>query len=389
MAQPKVLHVITGTAIGGAEIMLLRYLRALGREGDRHAVVSMMPCGPVADMIRAAGVEVTDLGAGSARQIPVAIRRLQRVIAQRDPQVIHGWMYHGSLVATLALRLGRRPDIGLIWAIHHSLADPAREKMTTRAVLRGLRMMADRADAITYCAQQSAQQHAAFGLPSDRAHFVPNAIDTQEFRPDPAARTRLAAVAGIPEGRQIIGSFARAHPMKDHPAFVQALAQLAQQGLDVHGVLIGNGQPGGPAEAEAARMGIASRLSVLPARDDIAGLVPGLDLYLLSSAWGEALPLAVAEAMAAGVPAVVTDVGDCRWLVEGCGAVAPPRRPDLMARAAADLLTLPDDRRAALSDAARARIIAQLSVQDYITRHDALYRQARAARAPNAPAEAA
>ena len=136
-------------------------------------------------------------------------------------------------------------------------------------------------------------------------------------------------------------------------------------------------------------MGIADRLSVLPARDDIAGLVPGLDLYLLSSAWGEALPLAVAEAMAAGVPTVVTDVGDCRWLVADCGAVAPPRRPDLMARAAADMLALSPDRRAALSEAARARIVQHLSLQDYITRHDALYRQARAARAPNAPAEAA
>ena len=369
--------------------MLLRYLRALGPGRDRHAVVSMMPCGPVAQMIRDTGVEVSDLGAASARQIPMAIRRLQKVIAQRDPQVIHGWMYHGSLVATLALRLGRRSDIGLIWAIHHSLADPAREKMTTRAVLRGLRMMADRADAITYCAQQSAQQHAAFGLPARRAEFVPNAIDTTEFRPDPTARARLAAAASIPEGRQIIGSFARAHPMKDHPAFVQALAQLVQQGLDVHGVLIGNGQPGGPAEAEAARQGVADRLTVLPARDDIAGLVPGLDLYLLSSAWGEALPLAVAEAMAAGVPAVVTDVGDCRWLVGDCGAVAPPRRPDLMARAAADMLALSPDRRAALSEAARARIVQHLSLQDYITRHDALYRQACAARAPNAPSEAA
>ena len=69
--------------------------------------------------------------------------------------------------------------------------------------------------------------------------------------------------------------------------------------------------------------------------------------------------------------------------------MVPPRRPDLMAREAADLLTLSPDRRAALSEAARARIVQHLSLQDYITRHDALYRQARAARAPNAPAEAA
>ena len=369
--------------------MLLRYLRALGSDRSRHAVVSMMPAGPVAAMIRDSGVEVSDLGAASVRQIPAAIRRLQAVIARRSPQVIHGWMYHGSLVATLALRLGRRPDIGLIWAIHHSLADPSREKMTTRAVLRGLRLLADRADAITYCAQQSARQHADFGLPAARAQFVPNAIDTQEFRPDPAARARLGAVAGIPEGRLVLGSFARAHPMKDHPAFVQALAQLRQQGLDVHGLLIGNGQPGGPASAEAARMGLSDRLTVLPARDDIAALVPGLDAYLLSSAWGEALPLAVAEAMAAGVPAVVTDIGDCRWLVGDCGTVVPPRRPDLMARALSDLLALPTDRRAALSAACRARIVQQLSLQDYITRHDALYRQAQAARARHSAAEAA
>ncbi len=389
MAQPEILHVITGTAIGGAEIMLLRYLRALGPARARHGVVSMMPCGPVAAMIRDTGVEVSDLGAGSARQIPMAIRRLQAVIARRDPQVVHGWMYHGSLLATLALRLGRRPDIGLIWAIHHSLTDAAREKMTTRAVLRGLRLLADRADAITYCAQQSARQHAAFGLPAGRAEFVPNAIDTQEFRPDPAARARLGAAAGIPDGRRIIGSFARAHPMKDHPAFVQALARLRDRGLDVQGLLIGHGQPGGPAAAAAARLGIADRLTVLPARDDIAALVPGLDAYLLSSAWGEALPLAVAEAMAAGVPAVVTDIGDCRWLVGDCGAVVPPRRPDLMAQALADLLALPPDRRAALSVACRARIGAQLSLDDYLSRHDALYRRAHAARASNTPAEAA
>lgn len=368
--------------------MLLRYLRALGAGRRHHAVVSMMPAGPVAQMIRDLGVEVVDLRAASARQIPVAIRRLQGVVAQKEPQVIHGWMYHGSLIATLALRLGRRSDIGLLWAIHHSLADPAREKMTTRAVLRGLRMMGDRADAITYCSQQSADQHRAFGLPATRAEFVPNAIDTEEFYPDPAARARLTAV-GVPAGRLLLGSIARAHPMKDHPAFVHTLAQLVQQGLDVHGVLIGAGQPGGPAWAEAARLGLSDRLTVLPAREDIAQLMPGLDCYLLSSAWGEALPLAVAEAMAAGVPPVVTDIGDCRWLVGDCGAVVPPKRPDLMAKAVAGLLTLPPDRRAALSAACRARVAQHLSLNDYVTRHDALYRQIRARRALSPPAEAA
>lgn len=355
-------------------MMLFRYLRACDSARGGHLVVSMMPRGPVAGMIESLGVEVVDLGARSAAGIPAAVVRLAAILARRRPAAVHGWMYHGSLVATLALLLAGRSRTGLVWAIHHSLADPRNEKRTTRAVLRALRRLAGRADAITYCSRESARQHAAFGLPGDRALFVPNAIDLDEFRPDPAARARLCAAAGLPEGRIIIGSVARAHPMKDHASFARTIAILAGRGLDVHGLLIGAGQPEGEGARTAAQAGIADRLTALPARGDVAALVPGLDLYLLSSAWGEALPLAVAEAMAAGVPAVVTDVGDCGWLVGATGRVCPPRRPDLMADACQQLLSLPPAERAGLSAACRARIAQALSMPDYVARHAALYR---------------
>ncbi len=389
MNKSVIVHVITGTAIGGAEIMLLRYLRALGARRDGHIVVSMMPCGPVADMIRAEGVEVVDLQAGSARRIPNAVLRLRALISERDPDVVHGWMYHGSLISALALQLGRRRDIGLVWAIHHSLSDPAREKRMTRMVLRSLRALKGRADCITYCSRESAAQHEAYGLHAAHTEFVPNGIDTDIFHPDPAARDLLIAEAGIPQGRRIIGSFARAHPMKDHTAFVRAIAHLADQGEDAHGLLIGAGQPGGPAEAEAARLGIRDRLTVLPVRDDIARLVPGLDVYLLSSAWGEALPLAVGEAMAAGVIPVVTDIGDCGWLVGECGEICPPQRPDLMAGAVARILHLPPLARTERAASCRERILSQLSMTDYIAHHDRIYDALRERRLGNSTAVAA
>ncbi|MFV0292169.1 MAG: glycosyltransferase [Paracoccus sp. (in: a-proteobacteria)] len=380
MIQTKIVHVITGTALGGAEIMLFRYLRALENARHNHLVVSMMPCGPVAEMIRDLGVRVIGLDAGSARRIPQAVSRLNGIVADVRPMVLHGWMYHGSLLATLALRMGRRPDIGLVWGIHHSLSNPAREKPMTRTVLRGLRWMSGRADLITYCSQLSASQHTGFGFPQELTRFVPNAIDMDEFRPDPAAHTRLCAVAGIASERQIIGTFARAHPMKDHVTFARTIARLAACRTDVHGVLIGQGQPDGAAIREARRYGIADRLTALPPRDDIAQLVPGLDLYLLSSAWGEALPLAVAEAMAAGIPPVVTDIGDCRWLVGNCGKICPPGQPDALAEACADLLSLSENARVRLSQACRIRIMKNMSMDDYITHHDLIYRQAHARR---------
>lgn len=357
-------------------MMLLRFLRASGTAAGDHMVVSVMPRGPVADMIEALGVEVVDLGAGSAARMPVAAARLAALFARRPPGVVHGWMYHGSLVATLALMAARQSQAGLVWAIHHSLADPKNEKRTTRAVLRALCALQGRADAITYCSRESRRQHAAFGLRDDRALFVPNAIDLDEFGPDPLARGRLHA-AGVPAGRLIVGSVARSHPMKDHATFARTIAALAARGIDVHGLLIGAGQPEGDGARTAAAEGIADRLTALPARADVAGLVPGLDLYLLSSAWGEALPLAVAEAMAAGVPAVVTDVGDCGWLVGDTGRTCPPRRPDLLADAAQELLSLPAPDRAALSAACRARVAREMSMPDYVARHAELYEDCR------------
>ncbi|SDD38307.1 Glycosyltransferase involved in cell wall bisynthesis [Paracoccus isoporae] len=370
-------------------MMLYRYLRALDARRHDHLVVSVMPPGEIGEMIRELGVEVVDLGAQSGRDLGFAVRRFQTVIAGTQARLVHGWMYHGCLVATLALLLSRRSDIGLIWAIHHSLSDLRLEKRATRVVLRALRCLSGRADRITYCSRRSAAQHIAFGLPPNHWEFLPNAVDSAEFSPDAEARSRLCALTGIPPQRKIIGTIGRSHPMKDHTTFARTIARLIADGVDAHGVLIGDGQPNGAAMAEALRCGIADRLTALRARRDIPQLVPGLDLYLLSSAWGEALPLAVAEAMAAGVPAVVTDIGDCAWLVEGCGAVCPPGEPEALAKAARGLLELSAADRVVLSEACRRRVAEFLSMNEYILRHADLYRRVRRRRCSTPRQEAA
>ena len=385
MPKGTILHVITGTAIGGAEMMLLRYLRSC--DPGRHLVATLMPRGRVADMLETAGIGVVDLHGRRAADLPAVVARLARLTRRHRPAVVHGWMYHGCLAATLALIGARATRTGLVWGIHHSLADPGHEKRSTRAVLAALRRLAPRADAITYCSREAARQHQAAGFPEGLARFVPNAIPLDEFRPDPAARARLQALAGLPPGRWIIGGVGRAHPMKDHAAFARALALLAGRGIDVHGVLIGAGQSDGVAVRIAAESGIADRLAAFEARDDIAALAPGFDLYLLSSAWGEALPLAVAEAMAAGVPAVVTDVGDCGWLVGETGRVCPPRRPDLLADACEAMLAMRGSDRPARALACRHRVAQLMSMNAYADHHAALYAAAAARR--GAPAGAA
>lgn len=98
----------------------------------------------------------------------------------------------------------------------------------------------------------------------------------------------------------------------------------------------------------------------------------GFDI-LCSSSISEGFSNAIAEAMACGVPCVVTDVGDSAEIVGDTGVVAPPRAPDVLANALATLLLLTPSERAILGKRARARIVARYQIATMVDRTSAVY----------------
>jgi glycosyltransferase involved in cell wall biosynthesis len=374
----RIVHVVTSTNLGGAQVMLQRYLLALGATAAEHLVISLLPDGPIAQSIAATGAPVRNLGLKRGRVTPQAIWRLRSELRLARPDVVHGWMYHGCLAGWAGLAGVRSP--ARVWSIHHSLQDMANQKRAPGAALRVLSRLSPRVDLITYCSGAAQAQHEAIGFDGTRAVLIPNGVDTEVFRPDAGARARLSALCGIPEGRLIVGNVARSHPMKSHETTVRAIAHLLEWGHDIHAVIIGEGHRGGPAALLARSLGIAHRVSALDARDDVAALVPGFDVFLLSSAWGEACPLAVAEAMAAEVVCVVTNVGDCAMLVGDTGIVVPPNDPVAQAHAVAGLIEAGSGRRAEIGRRARERVAALFSMTRYVDRYEEAYAQARETR---------
>ena len=374
----KVIHVITGTDFGGGEMMLFRYLRALGPVARTHAVVSIMPCGPVADLIRDLGVPVTSLMVARGEWSPSGWMRLRRLIRAERPDLVHGWMYHANFAAFAALAGGDLGRTALVWSIHHSLYDIAQEKFSTRMVLRLSARFSAAADLITNCSALSQDQHRAYGFRAERGMVIPNAIDVSEFRRDGAAKARLAALCGFPPERFIVGNVGRSHPMKDHETLVRAVADLVSAGRDVQAVLVGSGQPEGAARRMADGLGIGDRVTTLEARMDIPAIVAGFDVFLLSSAWGETFSLAVTEAMASEVPCVVTDVGDCPSVVGDCGLVVP--RGDALAQSAAiaQMMDTTEAARRDLGRRARARVTEMFSMERYVALSDDAHGRARA-----------
>jgi len=353
----RVLHVITGTNTGGAEFVLHQFLRSNGIEGA--GVLSMMTPGILGGMIEDLGVEVRTLGMAAGGKPSIGnLLNLRRVARTLDPSLVQGWMYHGNLAALAAARM-RRGSTPVIWGIHHTLARIKNEKPMTRAVIRLSARLSGKADAIIYCSKQSALDHESFGFAPEKTVIIPNGVDGQRFKPDPQAGARLRAECGIPEGRRLIGFVARFHPMKDHQNLIRAAKHLIDWGSNIHVALVGSGNEAQEAGLRAcvAACGIGDRVSFLGLREDLPRVTPGFDIFCLPSAWGEAFPLVICEAMASGVPCVVTDIGDAAWIVGDTGLVVPMRDAKALAGALQILVDLDDDALKARGGAARARIM--------------------------------
>ena len=370
----RVCHVITGLFTGGAETMLYRLLSATDRERFEPAVISLIDHGALGKRIEALGIPVHVLGMPRGRPTPAGLWRFRRLLRNLRPQVLQGWMYHGNLAASLGrmLAAGRPP---VIWGIHHSLLGFDAERPSLRAAIQVSRRLSGATAATVYVSQASMAQHAAFGFKDRLPRVIPNGFDGAAFRPDPEARRAFRAELGAGDGEALVGLVARYHPMKDHANMFRAARRLADEGRAVRLVLAGPGIDAANGELVSVieKLGLRERVTLLGELRDTAAIMAGLDLLCMSSSHGEALPLAVGEAMASGTPCVVTDVGDAAWLVGDTGRAVPARDSEALAAALAVLLDLGENQRRALGAAARRRVLEYFSLDAAAGAYQALY----------------
>jgi glycosyltransferase involved in cell wall biosynthesis len=371
----RIAHVITGLETGGAEMMLYKLLEKTDGTSFAVRVMSLTGVGPVGQRIRALGVPVHALG--MRRGVPGAagMWRLAAWLRDESPQIVQTWMYHADLLGGLAARIARR-GVAVAWNVQNSNLDQdssARRTIWTARVCAGLsRWVPDR---IVCCGEVVRRVHRELGYADGKIEVIPNGIDTSVFRPDPVARAEVRRELEVVDGEVLIGMAARFDPQKDHLTFVNAAGLLAADRPEVRFVLCGDGVDTQNATLmdwlRAAKVGDRCRL--LGRRDDMPRVHTGLDVASLSSAYGEGCPNAVGEAMACGVPCVVTDVGDSRDLVGHAGRVVPARSPLALAQAWRELVDMAGSTRVELGASARRRIEAYYELGAVVRRYEALY----------------
>jgi glycosyltransferase involved in cell wall biosynthesis len=202
--------------------------------------------------------------------------------------------------------------------------------------------------------------HIGFGYRPRRIEVVPNGIDVDRFRPEPALRARLRANFGIPPEQVVVAHVARVDPMKDHQGFLAAIAAVPH----VTAFLVGDG---------TERLPLPGNVRALGRRMDIDRLYPVADIVVSSSAFGEGFSNVVAEGMSAGLVPIATDVGDSRLIVGDTGRIVPPRDPALLATAIEAEAALPHEARAARGLAARRRIVERYTIERAVAAYADIY----------------
>ena len=358
----KVLHVITDLNTGGAEKMLAQVIPVLKSGGIEQSVVCLRSTGPVAKIIEENGICVTCLNMKPAVPSYGAFRRLKKTAEDDRPDLIHSWLYHADLYASL---VGRKLQIPVIWGLHNATLSP-NVKLSTRLVVSQLAHLSQSVPRrIISCSCSGKQNHIDMGYRGDIITVIPNGFDTDRFKPNSEMRRKKRCELGISDDNILIGNISRFDSQKDHLTLIQAWKELLQKvpGIHFRFLLVGSGLNWENKELRdwICDAGLESRMLLLGERDDIPALLNAIDIFTLSSI-GEAFPLALGEAMSSGLLCVTTDVGDAPYLLDDCGILVPKNNPAALAEAIRKMVFLSAEEQDVLRFKSRQRIIEHFSI---------------------------
>lgn len=359
-----VLHIITGLNSGGAEAALYR-LCCFDKQ-NAHVVISLTGRGKYADLLEDVGVVVYCLDMPNGRLSWRDVHKLWRLIRDITPDVVQTWMYHADLIGGIVAKLaGIR---AICWGVRHSDIHPVKTKLSTRIVVQLCAKVSRWVPArIVCCAFKALQVHQQLGFPIDKCVVIPNGYDLSRFRPDETSRYRLRKEFGISDDMPLLGMVARFDPQKDHLNLIKALAILKNQQVDFRCILVGNGltQDNQGLCRLIGEYQLNKNIFLLGPRNDISDVMNALDIHVLSSAYGEAFPNVLAEAMSCGTPCITTNVGDASLIVGDTGWVVPIQNEQALASTIKDCIALINNRSEWLvrQQKCRNRIVENFSIE--------------------------
>jgi glycosyltransferase involved in cell wall biosynthesis len=364
----KILFLFVTMPVGGAEMLCFEFLKGLDRSRFEPITCCLDGKGSLGHEIERSGFEVVSLGRMKTRRFePGTVAAVSNLLISRQIDIIHTNMYHASLYGRLgAIRLGRRRP-RIVTAVHSLYTERKAHRLF---ISRALNRCTDRILAVSQAVKEDIVCYER--APREKVIVLPLGADFHRLDVDLSveeARRRL----GLEASDLVLGTVGRLVEAKGHRYMLEAVAILLERGLPCKLIVAGAGRLEETLRRLAAEMGIEDRVLLLGQRRDVPELYRAMDLYLMASV-SEAASIALLEAMAVGLPCVVTAVGGMVDLVEGgrCARIVPPADPAAMADAI-DALYRSPSARSFLGEAARRRARQKFGKDAMIRNLEAVY----------------
>jgi glycosyltransferase involved in cell wall biosynthesis len=370
----KILHLITDLDVGGAEVMLFNLACEHHKKGIEMCVVGLTGDGLIGERIKQLGITVKSLGMRPGILDIQALTSLDKIVRDFKPDIIQSWMYHSDLIGSL-LAIKRR-NIPVLWGLHHTINETGSMKTATIFIVK-LNAFLSRwlPSKIICCSNATYKTHMDLGFISDKMIVIQNGIDIEKFQIDDSARHSVRSDLGLGKSIPLIGMLARFHPQKDHRTFILAAEILISMIPDVHFILAGKDIETGNSKLVSwiKSAGLEKHFHLLGLRADSSRLYAALDIGTLSSANGEGLPISICEAMACGLPCVVTDIGDSSEVIGETGITVQPGNPIELANGWKKILSLNAEEYAKMRIQARSRIERLYNIIETADRYHNIY----------------
>ncbi len=364
--ETRVLFLIQGVELGGLEMVVRRIAEGLPRDRYRCAICCFDTLGEMEEPLRAAGIEVflERRRPGIDWRYPF---RLRRRLRDFGADVLHAHNDTALFYGTVGGRLARVP---VIYTEHdRQFPGPARTARLNRLLAR----LDYRVVTVSETLRGNLIRHEQF--PPEHVRVIVNGVP-DVAGPDPARVDAVRDELALSKDNLVVGTIGRLDPIKNHARLLESFGQLADRFPNAVLVIIGAGTEAERLRALRTQLGLDDRVRLPGERREIAEYLAAFDVFVLPSK-SEGMPLALIEALAAGLPSVSTDVGGVREVVEDGqeGFVVPPEDWCAFEEKLASLLDQPAQR-ATFGHRARVTYKARFTLSAMVDAYRSLYDEA-------------
>jgi len=366
--KTKILYLITGLHVGGAEMVLYRLLKKLNREKYEPVVVSIIPIVGIGERIEEEGIKILSLNA-KFKCNPLIIWRVISIIKKEKPQILHSFLFHANFLGRVIGKLRNVPII--ISSIHNEyFGGILREKLLK---------WTDRFCNITTIVSKGAAERMIDlkVVSKNKLKVIYNGIDLENFPfRKLEARTKIRKELNIEENKKILISVGRLHEAKGCPYLIKAMKILKEKYPHILLIVLGEGPEGKKIEEQIKELKLEKNILLLGQKENISEYLNASDVFVMPSLW-EGLPIALLEAMACGLPVVATRVGGVPEVVEDgkSSFLVELKNPRGLAEKIIKTLEMSEEERKKMGERGRKIVEKKFSIEQMVKEYENLYQE--------------